>query len=99
MLWMCVFRHQTWAALLSVKVATRAQPVARRATYSVSEILRKHSFVSEKLSRQEPSLSVSLYHLQHHTLVRSPLWMCTVTGKRREVAWFQVRVAFPYGPV
>ena len=91
MLWMCVFRYRTWAALLSVMVATRAQPVARRAMYSVSEIRSKRSFVSQKVSRQENSLSVSLYHLQHHTLV--PLWMCPATRQRREVAWFQVRVA------
>ena len=85
MLWICVFRCRTWAALLSVTVAIRAQPVARRAMYSVSEIPSKLPSVSQKVLCQEPSLSVCLCHLDHQTLIQSPLWMCAVTGQRREV--------------
>ena len=53
---------QTWADLLSVIAATRAQPVARRAMYSVSETPSKRSVVGQKVLCREPSLSVSPCH-------------------------------------
>ena len=82
----CVFfRYRTWAALLPVTAAIRAQPVARRAMYSVSEIPSKRPSVSQKVLCQEPSLSVCLCHLQHQTLIQSLLWMRAVTGQKREV--------------
>ena len=50
-------------------------------------------FVGQKVSGRKPSLSASLCHLQHQTLIQSPLWICALTGQRREVAWFQRRMA------
>ena len=54
----------------------------------VSQIPSKSSFVGQKVLCWEPNLSASLCHFQHHTLIQSPLWMCALTGKRREIAWF-----------
>ena len=88
MWWICVFTYRTWAAPLSVIVATRAQLVARRAMSSVSEIPSKCSFVGQKIRCLEPSLFASLCHFQHQTLIQSSLWMCVLTGQRREVASF-----------
>ena len=106
----CVFMYRTWTTLLSVITATRicaqatrAQPVARRAMYSVSEIPSKRSFVCQKVLCWEPSLSASFCHFQRQTLIQGPLWMCAFTGRRREVAWFQMRMVLllretrPYG--
>ena len=35
----------------------------------------------------------SFGHFQHQTLIQS--WMCALTVQRREVAWFQMRMALP----
>ena len=79
--------------------------LARRAMYAVSEIPSKRPSVSQKALCQEPSLSVSLCHLEHQTLIQSPLWMCAVTGQKREVCLVSGARGSPiegdprYGPV
>ena len=60
----CVFSVRTWAALLSVMVATGAQSVARRAMYSVTETPSKRSCVCQKVLCREPR-QVGVVRPQH----------------------------------
>ena len=100
---MCVadvrFDVRTCTILLSVVAATcicaqatRAQPVARWATYSVSEIPSKRSFLCQKVLCREPSPVCEPLPFSAPNMIQSPLWMCALTGRRREVAWFHERV-------
>ena len=88
---------------------TRSQPVAHRVLHLVSEILGKRSFVCQKISDREPSLSASLCHIQYHTLTDSEstvgMRSDRTEERKREVVWFQELVALllreilPHGPV
>ena len=95
--------YRTWPTPLSVVEATcscgqatRAQPGARRALYSVSEIPSKLSLASQMVLCQEHSLSASLCHVQHQRLIQSTVWTRAFTVRMREVAWSHVRIAIPW---
>ena len=95
---MCAYMYRTRTIPLSVIAATRscgqathAQPGARRAMYSVSEIPSKRSLASHMVLCQEHCLSASFCHVQHQRLIQSTVWTCALTVRMRELAWFHVR--------
>ena len=88
---MCALKYRTWTTLLSVIAATRCfgqatrvQPGARRAMYSVSEIPIKRFLASQMVLCQEHSLSASLCHVQHQRVIQSTVWTCIYSADERK---------------